>query len=288
MRRGYAIFPATGRSRPGAFNAMGQVLGEELRREGSPGVYLNGLLVYGPDGPNDLVFTRTMDAATSESVVEMCRSLEASFVAYSGDAILCEQRTHHTDRLATYKEPRPHPIGPLTDALRGRDTSRESSGTRGVRNGQGELLVNKFIILDEAERIDALRGWVEGRLAGKATITQALPTMLEILPLGASKGDGVRRLMEHMQMDLRHMLALGDAENDKEMLTLAGHSVATANAHASVRSVAQHLVSSNDQDGFSEALERLCGITQTPPPPSPAVEESRTTRSSRKVTTTLS
>jgi HAD superfamily hydrolase (TIGR01484 family) len=44
------------------------------------------------------------------------------------------------------------------------------------------------------------------------------PEMLEVLPLGASKGLGVSKLLEHLNIAPANLMALGDAENDIEML----------------------------------------------------------------------
>ena len=40
---------ATGRGRSGAYMALGRV-GDQLRARGAPGVFLNGLIAYGPGG----------------------------------------------------------------------------------------------------------------------------------------------------------------------------------------------------------------------------------------------
>lgn len=48
------------------------------------------------------------------------------------------------------------------------------------------------------ERISELRPEVEDKFEGIASITKALPGMLELLPLGASKGEGVQRLLNGM------------------------------------------------------------------------------------------
>lgn len=37
---------------------------------------------------------------------------------------------------------------------------------------------------------------------------------MQILPKGASKGDGLRRLLELMDIDPKHVMAMGDGEND--------------------------------------------------------------------------
>jgi hydroxymethylpyrimidine pyrophosphatase-like HAD family hydrolase len=64
------------------------------------------------------------------------------------------------------------------------------------------------------------------------------------------------------------VLAIGDAENDIEMLQMAGIGVAMGNAHASVQAAANHVVASNDADGVAEAVERFV----LAPAAAPAVE----------------
>ncbi len=40
---------------------------------------------------------------------------------------------------------------------------------------------------------------------------------MQVLPLGASKGAGVAWLLDHLGVDPRHVMALGDGDNDVEM-----------------------------------------------------------------------
>ncbi len=44
----------------------------------------------------------------------------------------------------------------------------------------------------------------------------------QVLPPGASKGSGLSWLLNHLNIDPCHVMALGDGENDVEMLQLAG------------------------------------------------------------------
>ena len=56
-----------------------------------------------------------------------------------------------------------------------------------------------------------------------------------MLPRGASKGDGLRRLLGELGVDPANVLACGDGENDVEMLQLVGTSCAMGNAAPKVR-----------------------------------------------------
>ena len=60
------------------------------------------------------------------------------------------------------------------------------------------------------------------RLSSAATLTRALPGMLEVPPPGASKGAGVRRALQVLGVQPHEVLAMGDGENDLEMLQMAG------------------------------------------------------------------
>ena len=46
--------------------------------------------------------------------------------------------------------------------------------------------------------------------AGRARMVQALPEMLEILPSGASKEDGVRKILDHLGANIDEVMAIGD------------------------------------------------------------------------------
>lgn len=97
------FIPATGKSRRGALNAMG-VVGEYLEARyggGCPGVYLQGLQVYGIGG--EIVYERVCEVELAEKVVEVARELGVSLLAYSGDGILCEKRDEFVGLLPSYR-----------------------------------------------------------------------------------------------------------------------------------------------------------------------------------------
>jgi hypothetical protein len=81
--------------------------------------------------------------------------------------------------------------------------------------------------------------------------------MLEVLPPNGSKGDALRVLLDELNIPAEQVMALGDGENDIEMLQLAGIGVAVGNASPLLKAVADQVVASNDDDGVAEAIERF-------------------------------
>lgn len=71
-----------------------------------------------------------------------------------------------------------------------------------------------------------------------------------------SKGNALRWLAEQSGLAPEVTLAIGDYENDVDMVARAGIGIAMGNAIPSVKSVAREVVADNQNDGVAEALER--------------------------------
>ena len=69
-----------------------------------------------------------------------------------------------------------------------------------------------------------------------------------------SKGTALRGLMDEMELLPSEILAIGDSENDIEMLDVAGVGVAVANAPEPIRSAADRVTREGYGDGFVEAV----------------------------------
>lgn len=77
---------------------------------------------------------------------------------------------------------------------------------------------------------------------------------LECMPVNASKGDGLKRLCTHLSIPVERSIAVGDADNDLEMLSAAGLAIAMGNANDHVKALADVIVADNDHDGCAEAI----------------------------------
>ena len=77
------------------------------------------------------------------------------------------------------------------------------------------------------------------------------------MPLGVDKGRGIRRLGELYQIEPKNIMAIGDSQNDLDMLKAAGFSVAMANAGQEVKDAADYVTLSNDEDGVAAVVEKF-------------------------------
>jgi hydroxymethylpyrimidine pyrophosphatase-like HAD family hydrolase len=74
---------------------------------------------------------------------------------------------------------------------------------------------------------------------------------------GASKASAVARLAADLGITMDDVVAVGDGDNDLELLEAAGIGVAMGNAPAFVQERANVVVRGHDEDGVAEAIERV-------------------------------
>lgn len=81
----------------------------------------------------------------------------------------------------------------------------------------------------------------------------------EVMSASSSKAAGLALLLEKWSMNLSDVIAFGDDVTDMEMLSKCGLGVAMANAVPEVKSAADRVTISNDEDGVAVVLEEVMG-----------------------------
>lgn len=88
------------------------------------------------------------------------------------------------------------------------------------------------------------------------TMVYAEETGFEVTQLHMSKAVGFTELCEYLKIPVERAIAVGDSDNDVEMLKVAGLSVAMGNAFDHVKEICHITVSDNDHDGCAEVIEK--------------------------------
>jgi len=231
---GIQVVLATGKTRAGAESVIAAL---NLQ---TPGVFVQGLLIYNGDGT--IRHQQTIDDATVRRVIQYAEASGFSVVIYSGNRLLVKANEPLVDAIADYHEPMPQAVGNLVNIV-------------------GEVPAHKlFIVGGTPRKIKKLRWQLNQQVGTQVSFTTtAMLDSLEVLPKGASKGNGVRVLLKEMHVSPEQVMAIGDAENDLEMLQLAGLGlgVAVGNATDALKEVAHEVVATNDEHGVAEAIERF-------------------------------
>lgn len=232
IAQGVEVVVATGRPRSDAPLRILEQLGLQ-----TPGIFVQGSAIFNADG--SLRFREDFDLALAQPVLELVRQQGYTLLVYDGQQIFVSERSEATDVLIPMGEPVPEAVGSLEEALPTRP-------------------FHKLVLLHSPEQIPALREQLHSSIdLEKLRVVQTLPNALEVIPLHVSKGSAVQHLMDDMGLQRGQVMAFGDAENDIEMIELAGIGVAMGNAYPSVKAVADYVTATNDEDGVALAIERF-------------------------------
>lgn len=103
---------------------------------------------------------------------------------------------------------------------------------------------------------------VARRVAGHFTlipgsVDSGVGTTGELIPVGVDKGVGLVRVAEALGVPLADTVALGDSDNDLEMLRVAGVGVAMGGAAPHVRAAANLVTAPLEEDGLAKAFATL-------------------------------
>lgn len=233
MAQGVKVILATGKARGSAKDIIAQ-LGLT-----TPGIYVQGLMVYNGDGT--VRYQKTLDKSLIRKVITFAEDRGFSIMAYAGDDILVRRINDDVRVVLAYNETHPKEVGPLQNHIE-------------------TMPINKIIAIKKGEtrKVNALRWQLSMQVEGIGRVLQAgVPDMLEVLPLGISKASALKMLLKDMDLRPEQVIALGDGENDLEMIRMAGIGVAMGNAAPSVKEAADYVVSTNDEGGVAEAIERF-------------------------------
>jgi Cof subfamily protein (haloacid dehalogenase superfamily) len=113
---------------------------------------------------------------------------------------------------------------------------------------------NKMMMIDEADVLEAAVSRLPQEIWANYTILRSEPFYLEILNKNASKGKAVKALAEHLGIDQKDVMAIGDSGNDVDLVDFAGIGVAMDNATDEVKAVADVVTTSNNEHGVAQAI----------------------------------
>ena len=115
----------------------------------------------------------------------------------------------------------------------------------------------KFLIPGDPELLIQLESDMKAALSEQMEVFRSAPFFLELPPKGIDKAQSLQRLLTHLGLERESLMAFGDGFNDLLMIQFAGQGVAMANAVEEVKSIADFVTTSNEEDGIAHALEQL-------------------------------
>lgn len=115
-------------------------------------------------------------------------------------------------------------------------------------------LYNKAVVAFEQTFLDQQIAKIPQDIRDDYEVIKTREVLLEFMPKGVTKAYGCQLLGEHLGIKPEEMMAIGDEENDLPMIEFAGVGVAMDNAVPAVKSAANVLTASNEEDGVGKVV----------------------------------
>jgi len=105
-----------------------------------------------------------------------------------------------------------------------------------------------------AEQSAALSRELAERFGARIYVTSSNADFVEVMNPDVNKGRALRNLADRLGIAMESVMAIGDGENDLEMIRAAGTGVAMANGRQRTKDAADLVAPANDEDGLAWAI----------------------------------
>jgi len=122
---------------------------------------------------------------------------------------------------------------------------------------QDEDEILKLVLEEEKEILDKITPQIPKELFEKYTVIRSLDFMIEFMNKNCNKATGLEKLAQRLGISREEIMAIGDADNDKEMLEYAGLGVAMGNAKDEIKQLADYVTKSNEDDGVAYVIDKF-------------------------------
>lgn len=138
----------------------------------------------------------------------------------------------------------------------------------GVKSEHSDMPLSQYVLqnnigcqkgasLCRAEDRQALYEFLKAKFNGKYDITCSADVLVEVSPLGDTKGEGIKFLAKHYGIDIADTVAVGDNLNDMSMIEAAGIGVAVGNAVPELKAKAEFVCVSNNDGAVAQVIKKF-------------------------------
>ena len=117
-----------------------------------------------------------------------------------------------------------------------------------------EMNIYKAMFVGEPAELDRFVQDVPAELYQTFYPIRSLPYVFEVLPKKANKGDALIGLAKLLGIPMSEVMAIGDGENDIDLMNAVVESVAMGNATETIKAAAKYETKTNEEDGVAHAI----------------------------------
>ena len=210
-----------------------------LRKEDQCTICFNGGMIV-DNISKEILYSKNLEEEEVKELIQLGRSLKLPIMIYGKD-------THYVEKV-------PEVVQENKKNLKGMHLKVVNFDELNFNEKQNHIY--KVCFIDKPETIVEKRKEISKEMMQKYEITSSVPEYLEIVKKGIKKSEAIKFVMEKYAIKQDEVMAIGDGENDVEMLSFAGLGIAMENAREYVKEFANDVTTSNNHDGVANAIEK--------------------------------
>ena len=211
----------------------------DLRKENQCTICFNGGMIV-ENKTKEMLYSKNLNAEEVEELIQLGKALRLPIMIYTKDS-------HCVEKV-------PDVVQKNAKNLKGMNLKIVNFDDMDFSEKQNYIY--KVCFIDKPEKIIEKRKQISEEILKKYEITSSVPEYLEIVKKGIKKSEAIKVVMEKYDIKQDEVMAIGDGENDIEMLDFAGLGIAMENAKEEVKRFANDVTTSNNHDGVANAIEK--------------------------------
>ena len=198
-----------------------------------PIIAYNGALIKSSAG--EILHEKFLDSAVALELINFFAQRDLHLQSYVEDILYVPEHNRHTKFYEDSQK-----------------VTAKAVGWDGMR--QRVVGITKLLSIAEPEEIPAIMSDVKKIFGGQAEITRSAPRFAEFMAPGVTKAGAIKILAEKFGVDNSEILAIGDSDNDLQMLKSVGLGVAMGNAVPAVLAACKIVTDTCENDGLAKAV----------------------------------
>lgn len=255
QEEGVEVVIATGRPYNSALKFL-QEAGLEC-----PIISLNGAEIRLKQG--ELIREVPLDKSIAKEILTVCKEKDIYCEFYTKQGVISDSREKFiqvmVDVLTTTNPD--NKTGNMDDLIKHAEQRIEDEQCQFIPDYDALFNEEKYTIYKilafskDSERLEKM--YLSLKDKSELAITSSAQGNLEFNNPEAQKGFALKYFANSLDIDLKHAMAIGDNLNDKSMLLNVGKSVAMGNALDEIKSIADFITRSNNEDGVAYAIHLM-------------------------------
>jgi hypothetical protein len=202
----------------------------------TPIICYQGSTIFSPQG--EVLYEKGLERDFALNILDYLKAQKYTPNIYISDKLYCEKETRHIKEYSLFQKI---------------DYSVEED----IRQKDFKSMNKMLVIDDDTNKIDELVKDLCSRYGDKIYARKSTPTYCEICASGVSKGAAVLRVAAEYGIKKEEIMGCGDQNNDIELMTETGIGVAMGNATDELKSYANFITDTVQNDGVVKAINKF-------------------------------